>query len=236
MNEKEILEEIGFTRNESLVYLTLLKTGETKSGKIIKLTGLQSSVVHNSLNTLIEKGFVKYILKGKIKHYQGINPEVIKEYIKSKEKKFDGILPSLKSMQTAEKDLPTAEVYYGYNGLLTATLEMIKEKRSGAYKYFAAEENLITEDAINFFNKVDLIKKEKGIIVKGIANANSNLKNSKNSIIRYTSLNIPPAVNIYGDQILIMTLSEKPTGILIKSKEIANQYNKLWESIWKVSK
>lgn len=53
--EETILENIGFSKSEAVVYLALLKVGQTKSGKIIKITGLQSSVVHNALNTLEEK-------------------------------------------------------------------------------------------------------------------------------------------------------------------------------------
>ena len=53
-----ILEENGFSKAEAKVYLTLLKLGETKSGQIIKQTSLQSSVVHNALNTLADKAFL----------------------------------------------------------------------------------------------------------------------------------------------------------------------------------
>ena len=66
-NNENLLQEIGFTKAEATVYLNLLKLGKTKSGSIIKLSGLQSSVVHNALNTLIDKGFVSYVLEGKIK-------------------------------------------------------------------------------------------------------------------------------------------------------------------------
>ena len=62
------------------------------------------------------------------------------------------------------------------------------------------------------------------------------LKNYKNSTIRYTKTDIPPAMNIYNGKVLIISLSEKPTGILIESEEIARQYHKLWDSIWKFAK
>ena len=85
---------------------------------------------------------------------------------------------------------------------------------------------------------MDLLKKERGIDVKGIAEIRSKpiLKNYKNSKIKYTSLKIPPAMNLFKDKIIIMSLSEKPTAILIKSKEISKQYHKLWDNLWKITK
>lgn len=240
MDNENLLEEIGFTKAESIVYLRLLRLGKTKSGNIIKISGLQSSVVHNALNTLIDKGFVTYILEGKVKRYSALDPKLIEKYIESKRQEFNRILPDLESLKEKSKEpITVTEVYEGWEGLYSATLSLIEEGKKGdIYKYFAAEESLLSEEVLKFFSKVDLLKKEKGIYVKGIAEIKSKsiLKNYKNSKIRYTSLKIPPAMNLFKDKILIMSLSEKPVAILIKSKEISKQYNKLWDNLWGTSK
>jgi sugar-specific transcriptional regulator TrmB len=239
MEETKILEDLGFSKSEAIVYLTLLKIGKTKSGEIIKKTGLQSSVIHNTLNTLIDKGFITYVLEGKIKQYEAVSPKLIREWIKSKEKSFEDIMPKLQNFENQSKEKGTkTKVYEGFKGLLTATLEIIGDSNKGDYKYFAAEKILLDKKAIEFFEKVDLIKKDKKISVKGIAKMSGKevLNNYKNSLIRYTKEEIPPAMNIYGDKVLIISLSEKPIGILIDSKEIAKQYHDLWNNIWKKSK
>jgi len=236
--KEEILEDIGFSKSETVVYLALLKLGKTKSGNVIKITGLQSSVVHNSLNTLSDKGFVSHILEGKIKHYVALDPQLIGKYIDSKKQEFNAVLPELKELQKLSLSPVTAEVYEGFNGLYTATLKMIEDARNGdIYKYFAAEKTLLTKGAIEFFSKVDMLKKSKKIIVKGIAQTKDRnlLKDYTNSEIKFVSKEIPPAMNICKDKILLISLSEKPTGILIHSKEIAKQYHELWDSLWKAS-
>lgn len=238
-NLLKTLEENGFSSSESKVYLTLLKLGETKAGKIIKQISLQSSVVHNALNTLTDKGFATHIIKGKIKHYQALEPKVIKEYLETKKQHFSQILPQLEALQKIIKDSTRVEIYEGYRGLFNAMMKLIENSKKGqTYKYFAAPESLLKEEAIEFFNKADSLKKERGIIVKGIANTTSitPLKKLKHSKIRYTSQSIPPAMNIFEDKIILMTLSEKPTAILIQSKEIAQQYHNLWNEIWEKSK
>lgn len=239
VNEK-ILEETGFSKAEAVVYLNLLKLGKTKSGNIIKISGLQSSVVHNALNSLIDKGFVTYILEGKIKHYLASDPKLIGRYLESKKQEFNHILPELESLKEKTKEsLASAEVYEGYKGLYAATLDLSEGSKKGdTFKYFAAGKELLTKESLEFFSKIDSLKKERGISVRGIANLEYKepLKNYKSSEIRYTTLKIPPAMNIFGDKVLIISLSEKPTAILIKSKEIAIQYHRLWDSLWKIAK
>ena len=91
--ETKALENAGFSKAEALVYIALLRIGKTKSGNVIKHTGLQSSVVHNSLNSLIEKGFVNYVLENKLKSYSALSPKLIEEFIEQKKQEFKKILP-----------------------------------------------------------------------------------------------------------------------------------------------
>lgn len=240
MDSKKLLEEVGFTKAESIVYLNLLKLGKTKSGNIIKVSGLQSSVVHNALNTLTNKGFITHVLKGKVKEYSALDPKLIDRYIESKRIEFKKILPELESLKDKSKEIVViTEVYEGWNGLQAATLDLLENAKKGdIYKYFAGDKYLLTEEALKFFKKLDLLKKEYGIKVKGIAETSHKevLKDYKNSEIKYTNLTIPPAMNIFKDKIIIMSLSEKPVSILIKSKEIATQYHKLWDNVWDMTK
>ena len=106
-------------------------------------------------------------------------------------------------------------------------------KKKEEFLYFAIEEKQTTEEILDFFAKIVLIKKEKGIITKGISNKeNKNLKQYKNSKLKFTSQEIPPAMNIYDNKVLFYSFEGKPTGILIESEQIANQYKKLWHNIW----
>ena len=89
------LEDLGLTNAEIKVYLTLLETGQTKVGAIIKKSDLQSSVVHNSINKLQDKGLISYIKKGKIKHYKATDPKNFMDFIEEKKKNFQQILPDV---------------------------------------------------------------------------------------------------------------------------------------------
>ena len=64
MNE-QLLEDIGLTKGEIKVYLTLLKLRETTTGKIIEEAQISSGKIYEILDKLIKKGLVSYIIKDK---------------------------------------------------------------------------------------------------------------------------------------------------------------------------
>ncbi|MBW2981314.1 helix-turn-helix domain-containing protein, partial [Candidatus Woesearchaeota archaeon] len=80
------LEDLGLTNAEIKVYLTLLELGQTKVGPIIEKSDLQSSVVHNALHKLQDKGLISYIKKGQIKHYKATDPKNFMDFIEEKKK------------------------------------------------------------------------------------------------------------------------------------------------------
>ena len=53
--DTKILEDIGLSNAEIKVYLTLLELGTSTAGPILEKSGLQNSVVHMTLNKLIER-------------------------------------------------------------------------------------------------------------------------------------------------------------------------------------
>lgn len=54
-----LLTEIGFTKTQAKVYLTLLKTGETDARTLSKKTGLPKPEVYRTVKELQEKGLVE---------------------------------------------------------------------------------------------------------------------------------------------------------------------------------
>ena len=65
MNGKQdVLEEIGLSKNEAKIYLTLLRLGNVTATDIIKESGVHRSNVYDVLDSLVKKGCVAYIQKG----------------------------------------------------------------------------------------------------------------------------------------------------------------------------
>src|SRR3989338_372115 len=133
--DTSIFEELGLTNAEIKVYIQLLKLGSSHAGLIIEKTGLQTSVVHRALNSLIERGLINYILEGKIKTYQATEPEVFLDFIDDKKTKFKEILPELKKERDLARKEEIATVYKGKRGLQEVYYKLINVKANEYLTY-----------------------------------------------------------------------------------------------------
>ena len=88
--EISILKEIGFSDREIKVYLALLELGETTVGPIASRTRIQHSKIYQTLEKLIDKGLISFIIKSKTKYFQAQNPNQILNMLKEKERRFSG--------------------------------------------------------------------------------------------------------------------------------------------------
>ena len=112
-----VLEELGLSNAEAKIYLALLGLGSSKTGDIIDRTKLQSSTVYHVLGSLVEKGLVSYVLKGKIKFYQAEDPNSFLLFLEEKKRKLNEILPELRRKERLSKQKQTAKVYEGLKGV-----------------------------------------------------------------------------------------------------------------------
>ncbi|MBI2148560.1 helix-turn-helix domain-containing protein [Candidatus Woesearchaeota archaeon] len=103
---EKILEEIGLTKNETKIYLNLLKIGSTTTGNIIKETGIHTSKVYDGLERLMHKGLVSYVIISNVKYFKAVDPERLIDFLEDKknainkqEEEIKKIIPKLKLKQ-----------------------------------------------------------------------------------------------------------------------------------------
>ncbi len=233
--EQEILQNLGFTQAEAKVYITLLKLGSIKVGKIIEKSGLQSSTIHNTLHSLIDKGIVNYVLKGKMKIYQAVDPNLVLKEYEEKEQKFKEIIPKLESLQKLSEEKQQAEIYEDTKGIITMLNELIKDaKPNDTYYFFAVDVSNLNKEIQKFFERYDAKRKEKRLIVKGLARKKlkSLFEKRKYLQMKYTDFPIPSNISICNDKMVLMSWGEKPNGILVKSKQIIKSQIDFFEELW----
>ncbi len=231
-----ILEEVGLSKGEISVYISLLRLGETKVGNIIEKSRMASSAVHNSINTLIEKGLISYIKKGKIKFYQTVPPKQILSFIDDKKKDFLKILPELELQQKKSKEKQGAEIFEGTKGIISMLNILIEDtKRGEEYLFFSVNVKEMNKEIQEFFEMYDAKRKAKGLNIKGLAPKELRKLFAKRKIlkIKYVDFPIPSNISICRDKIAFFSWGEKPVGYLIKSKQIAEMYKEFFHQIWK---
>lgn len=232
------LEEIGFSKNESKVYLTLLDLGSSPAGLIAEKSRVYRTNVYESLKRLIEKGLVSYIYKGKQKYFQAEDPHKILEILKNKQESFKKILPLL-SINNSDKNKEKVSIFEGLNGIKAILDDIIKEK----------EEKNNFDEVVAFGISKDVpfilgslanqyIKKriELKLHQKYLYDENAQRRIAFLNKQPYTSaaylpntLNSPATTTIYGNKVTFWIWSDPILAILIESKRMADTYKKYFE-------
>lgn len=240
--DTSILEDLGLTQAEIKTYVTLLELGSSSAGSILDKAGIQNSVMHRALNSLIEKGLISYILEGKRKVYKATNPENFYDFIDDKKKKFDHLLPELKQKQSFAKKTDTAEVFRGKKGINEMYMTMLN---SGGKEYNTfGGGTRVTHDVMGKewwwgLHTKRIAKRIKSRQVFDETIREWGEKHNKRPItkIRFLSREFEQLQEtvIIGDHVGIAIFTENPYGVLIRDKEVADGYRKQFEVLWKIA-
>ncbi|MBS3149728.1 hypothetical protein J4455_03490 [Candidatus Woesearchaeota archaeon] len=241
---EEIFRDLGFSEREIKVYLALLELGATTVGPIAAKTRLQHSKVYQTLEKLIDKGLVSFIIKSKTKYFQAQDPKQILNILKEKEKRFSEILPKLKEKQKYSKEKQIATVYEGYKAIKSMFDFILEELNNKSYYYvFAFKDDYLTSElASRFLRGIHMQLSEKKVDDRLIANISikkefeRNYLDIKDMKYKFTNINLPLGLMIINDRVINWVWGERPTAIEIVSKQIAQQYKKFFLEIWKISK
>ncbi|MBI5803632.1 hypothetical protein HY450_00140 [Candidatus Pacearchaeota archaeon] len=246
--DTKILEHIGLTHNESIVYLTLIKEGTSKSGEILKNSGLNSGKIYEILESLKKKGLVSESVVNKIKHYTAASPSQILEYLNKQKEELE------KDEQIIKKEIPkfekirekkTKEVkaitYTGFIGIKTAADEALESIKKG-------EEILgmgITERKDKRFNEFWIVWTEKRIKKKITAKHIFSEKRDyfdKFEKMKYTESKVlegltPVTIDIFGkDKVLILNYNEPFSCTMIYDENTATSFISFFYQLWKLAK
>ncbi|HVY01867.1 MAG TPA: helix-turn-helix domain-containing protein [Candidatus Nanoarchaeia archaeon] len=242
--EKE-LESLGLTKNESKIYLFLLKNGETTTGSIIKETKIANSRVYETLNSLTIKGLVKYNIQKDGKHFSASNPQKLKEIETEKITKIEKLLPQLKDIQSTDKNNTITAIYEGYEGFKTAFKKIIDDcPNKGEIKIIGfSHQQYNSENLQTFLSNMNIRSCEKKQKLKIIADISSKefqkeTIKSNNAEIKYMPKGYvsPIAMDIFDEYVYIFMWEEKPFVFMIKNKKIADSFKVYFEFLWKMAR
>lgn len=238
--DTSILEDLGLTQSEIKVYIALLELGSNTAGAVLERSGLQNSVVHRSLNSLIEKGLISFILEGQKKVYQATNPENFHDFIENKKKRFEEILPELKEKQKIAIKSTFGEIFKGKKGINQMYMTLLNSKGK-EYNTFGGGSK-VTYDVmgetwwISLHTKRIAKKiKSRQVFDETIRDYGNQLNKRSFTIIKFLPKEYAQLQEtiIIGDYVGIAIFTENPYGILIKDKVVADSYRKQFEILWK---
>ena len=243
--QKYILEEVGLTKGEAKVYLTLLKTGETTTGKIIEEAQISAGKVYQILDKLIKKGLVSYIIKDKTKYFSSSHPNRIldllyekEKEIKNKEDELKNVMPSLIKAYEFDKKVNETTLFKGIKGIQTAIFELLGNAEK---EIFAMGLTTSKDETFNLlWENWHRERAKRKIRCKCLFSEVNKDYYQKLKKMNYTEIKVikgitPSAITISKEYVLIQTYEDVGC-LLIKNKEIAQSFKTFFETMWSIAK
>jgi len=239
----EILEDLGLTKSEINIYISLLELGSSSAGNILKKSKLQNSVVHRAINSLIEKGLINYVLEGRKKVYTATDPESFNKYIDDKKERFKQILPTLKKKQLSAKELKSTTIYNGKRGIKEVYYKLINLPNVKEYNTFGGGIEVAKFMGEKWWEGLHTKRIAKNIRSKQIYDETvkyigEKLTKKNISKVKYLPANFAQFQEtlIVGEYVAINVFSNDGYSFLIKDKKVADGYKKYFEALWKIAK
>ncbi|NQZ85353.1 MAG: hypothetical protein HRU03_06555 [Nanoarchaeales archaeon] len=246
MEIKKILESLELTKNEIKIYLEVLNLGKTKANKIAETTLLHTSKIYESLQRLIEKGLVSYVIENKIKYFQttplsslNLILEEKETELKENKKLLKSLMPDLEILQNKSIEETDIRVYKGWKSMKFIYSELRDKLTSKDTNYILGASKGENEKITKLFFEQHLTKlaskKIKQKIIYNL-NAKNNIENSykykKLFQIKYIPYNTPTEFNMFKDTTMLVFLKKDPIIIIIKNQQITDAFLIYFNLIW----
>ena len=237
-----ILQDLGLSKGEAKVYLTLLKLGPSKAGSVVSNADIAYSKIYIIFDKLCKKGLVSYILNDKTKVFTALEPTRIREFILEKEQQFqnnksafESILPELTNLVTKQGD-NTAEVFISLRGIRSAYEILLKNSHPHDILRYFYPFTSVHPTATKFYDSWYFFQAPKQLDERGIAplkfKHSTHYKDLASKIkLRFANFPLPGTIDIFENKILLVSW-DQPTGILITSFELSNHYKAYFDEIW----
>lgn len=232
------LEHLGLSSTEIKIYITLLSAGPSQAGNLIRRTGIQNSVMHLSLRKLCAGGFLSYILKGKIRVYQAVDPRNLLRMLDSRRQEVAATLPALMALHNPEI-LPEAEIYEGMIGLQNMCLKLIEDSKPGdefLFFGFCSNNKEFESEVYQYYREYTDIRMNRGLVLRGIAHESMRQRFAENlwphSNIKFVSYPTLKNISICNNKVIIVPWENTKTSFLITSKSFTDNCREYFNEVW----
>ena len=240
MKKAQILKEYGLSEKEALVYLELLPLGKINLQEIAKRVNLARTTIYNTLNYLISKGLVSFIINKGVRFYEATDPNKLLDKLNEKKELINSILPELESLKKTIKESSSVEIFQGSKGLFTVLSDVFKKKQQTYYfgSYSLSVE--VLKHQPKHFRTIRLDRKIPAKIV--IDNYDEEIfydeEYKKITKIRFNESlkDFPCMIFIYGNKVALYTLKKDVIGIIISNEQVADAMKMIFDIYWNNSK
>lgn len=244
---EETFQNLGMSPNEARIYEALINLGEASANDVSVKTGINRSNVYDAVERLVEKGLAAGVTLRGNKYFKAAHPRRLLELLKERQEVVEAILPDLSKKFEFHDQKEEVYFYQGLEGYKNYMLDILKE---GKTYYCIGGKAMWFDPRLKFFRlKFDRERKKSNIHFKHIFDEDVKKKSPEPlQFEKNTSRFLPKkycsnlTLEFFGDYTVIYTgeeygkLKEKPMLFVLKSKQIADGFKKLFQFMWDKTK
>lgn len=246
----ELLRRLGLNQKEIRVYLGLLETGKTKTGPLVKKTGIPSSRIYHVLGSLEEKGLVGAVHHGGVKIFRANHPMVLRHLLEMRERELakleaelEEALPALENEFEVEKTEYRVEILEGLRGI-KSVYDLSLEMTGKGEEMCTIGYPLLASTLLNaYFRKYHMRLAKRKVKARILYDYDTWFGKKRearpHARQRYLpkGIHTPAFVHIFRGHTAIIVVTEKQKlCILIKNREVSESYRQYFELLWKAGK
>jgi len=238
--KKNILENIGLSKNESAIYLALLDLGPSSISKISEKTAIHRPLIYKALPELLEKKLVSQTQKGKSIIYVAEPPNRLESIFDELKYQFFEFLPDLEDTYKANNKKPKVRFLEGKDGTRRVFDDVVRSLKKGDtfYRYTSNKDGKEKKD--RHVPKVYWTMRDSKKLERLVITSEKTLKNKKEKIDRFAKaisekegeFNYNVTEIIYGDRVSFIDYNSD-TAMIIESKPIADFQKHIFKSFYK---
>lgn len=243
------LKEIGLSVNEANTYVALLNIGANPVSTIAKTAGLNRCNCYTILEKLMQKGFIREVIRQSMTYYEAVEPKYILTQLKSKRSNLEDQIENLSiildnfspiqnnpNVQNGHLSSPRVVFFEGEAGVKNIMEDTLTAKNDfRAYASLNDLVNLLPDYFPSYYKR----RAAKGIFAKviyptdqfTIDHQKRDQEELRESRLIPKEFDFKLDIVIYDNKIAITSLKEK-FGVIIESQELADAKKRIFDLIW----
>lgn len=244
MQDQSLLESFGLTRNESAVYLQLLRLSEGSAFAISKSAKMPRATAYLTLDSLKRKGLVSEYRKNNVLYFAAESPNRLMDIVERKKEIASMAIPRLHALSGTGQEQPSVKMYLGKQGIKQVFEEILDAiKRNNLHEIVCMSHPELYERLPKYFPQWVKRRSQAGPInriilpVQAKGHSETREEGLKRKIrILPSGAEFQLTFYIYGDRLALFSFKgPEPHALVIQSPAIADAFHRLFELIWSMS-
>ncbi|MBT4540226.1 hypothetical protein HOC35_01815 [Candidatus Woesearchaeota archaeon] len=237
---ENVLEDIGFSKNESKAYLALLELGSATAGQVAEKSKVHRTNIYDALDRMVERGVASYKMISNVKYFQATPPDNLFRVLKEKELRLKTVLPELLLKLQMSENKSEAHIFEGVKAFMDLYYGFLKHKDEILVYGLTKEVPDMLRTHLPHYHKERICQ---GVPIRHIYNHDATDRMSILNEMELTEAKTLPekfdshvSTWVCGDEVVLTVWTKPPLSIQIINKKLADAYKNYFELLWKETK